>query len=185
MQQTLTKGVAGWAMLGMLVCGPCPAVAQNDGDEEYRVKLAFLCNFTKFIEWPAEVYSAATAPLVICVLGQDPFQGEIQQGLRGRTASGHPIEIKKLRPADNPKACQIVFVRSSEKRAAVKMITAVKGSSTLTIGESADFAAEGGVINFTLDDNRLGFEINLGAASQTGVQISSKLLMLAKIVKER
>jgi YfiR/HmsC-like len=185
MHWKFTRALVRWLILGMLVLAPCCALAQDDGEPEYRVKLAFLYNFTQFIEWPTEAFSAPAAPLVICVAGRNPFQGEVDRGSRRRTADGHPIQIKQLGPTDDPRACQMIFVRSSAKRATGKMLEAVRGSSTLTVGESADFAAQGGVINFTLAESRLGFEINLDAALQTRAVISSKLLALAKIIKAR
>ena len=176
------------AVMGILVCGtllfhPAPTAAQNDDNPEYRVKLAFLYNFAQFVQWPSEAFQNPTAPLNICVAGPDPFQDEMEQSLRGRTAGGHPIAIKRLKSDDDPRACHMVFVRASERRLAAKILASLKGSSTLTVGESKGFVNMGGVINLTLDENKLRFEINLDAATQTRLKISSKLLALAKIVK--
>jgi hypothetical protein len=159
------------------------AFAQGNNEGEYRLKLAFLYNFAQFVQWPPEAFHDPAAPLTLCVAGQDPFQGEIEQSLSGRTVGGHPIEIKRLRPNDDPRACHMIFVRASEKRVAGKLLAALKGSNTLTVGETKGFADLGGVINLTLDENKLRFEINLDAAMQTRLRISSKLLALAKIVK--
>src|SRR5450755_843505 len=99
--------------IGLLICvtllfGPCRAPAQSNDDAEYRVKLAFLYNFAQFIQWPAEAFSDPSAALTICVAGPDPFNKEIAQSLNGRTAGGHPIEIKRLKANDNPKACHMI-----------------------------------------------------------------------------
>jgi len=145
--------------------------------------LAFLYHFAQFIQWPPETFHDPAAPLTLCVAGQNPFQGEIGQDLRGREVNGHPVEIKKLRPNDDPKACHIVFVPASERKQTEKLLAALKGSSTLTVGETQGFADLGGIINLTLDQNKLRFEVNLDAATQTQLKISSKLLALAKIVK--
>ena len=174
--------------IGLLVCGtllfaPSRASAQSDDGSEYQVKLAFLYNFAQFVQWPPEAFSSPTAPLMLCVAGPDPFKGEIEQGLRGRTANGHRIQILRLKPEDDPRACQVIFVRASEEKAARKILAVLKGSNTLTVGESTGFAARGGIINLTLDENKLRFEINLGSAMQTELKISSRLLALAKIVK--
>jgi hypothetical protein len=158
-------------------------LSQSDDDAEYRVKLAFLYNFAQFIQWPPEAFHDPAAPLMLCVAGSNPFQGEIEQDLHGHKIGGHPIEIRRLRPNDNPKACHMIFVRAGDKKQVEKLLAAVKGSSTLTVGETEGFADLGGVINLTLDRNRLRFEINLDAATQTRLKISSKLLALAKIVK--
>jgi hypothetical protein len=172
-----------FAVCCLLWAFPPRALAQGDDSAEYRVKLAFLYNFAQFVQWPAEAFSGPTAPLTICVLGEDPFLGDTEQSLRGRTASGHPIQIKRLKADDDPRACQMIFVRATEKAAARKILPALRGSSTLAVGEAKNFTDLGGMINLILDGNKLRFEINLDAASQTQLKISSKLLALAKIVK--
>ena len=166
-----------------LTIAPVRAKAQSDRDSEYRVKLAFLYNFTQFIQWPPEAFTSATAPLVLCVAGEDPFKGEIEQSLHGRTAQGHPIELKQLKPGEDPRSCHAVFVRSTEKKMAARVLSELKGSNTLTVGESSGFAAQGGLVNLILDENKLRFEINLEASMQTHLKMSSKLLSLAKIVQ--
>jgi hypothetical protein len=106
------------------------AFAQGDNEGEYRLKLAFLYNFAQFVQWPPEAFHDPAAPLTLCVAGQDPFQGEIEQSLSGRTVGGHPIEIKRLRPNDDPRACHMIFVRASEKRVAGKLLAALKGRTS-------------------------------------------------------
>jgi len=171
------------AIYCLILFAPATGLAQKDDEAEYRVKLAFLYNFAQFTQWPSEAFHDPSSPLTLCVAGPNPFQGEIEQGLRGRTVGGHPVEIKRLKPNDNPRACHMIFVRASEKKLAEKLLVEVQGSSILTVGESKGFENLGGVINLTLEENKLRFEINLDAARQTRLKISSKLLALAKIVK--
>jgi len=176
------------AVIGLFACftlllEPSHALAQANDDAEYRVKLAFLYNFAQFVQWPPEAFRDPAAPLTICVAGPDPFKGSIEQDLRGRTAGGHPLQLKTLEPDDDPRACHMIFVRASEKRITSKILADLKGSSTLTIGETKGFADLGGVINLTIEQNKLRFEINLDAAMETRLKISSKLLELAKIVR--
>jgi len=173
--------------MGLLLCsalmlGSARAGGENDDDGEYRLKLAFIYNFAQFTQWPPEAFRDPAAPLTVCVVGQDPFAGEMEQTLHGRRAAGHPVEIKRLKLEDDPKGCHMIFVRANEKRAAGKILSAVRGSNTLTVGESRGFAELGGVINLVLDDNKLRFEVNLNAATQSRLRISSKVLALAKIV---
>ena len=171
------------ALLGALLAWPRPARSQSDDEAEYRVKLAFLYNFAQFVQWPAEAFRDQAAPLTLCVAGQNPFRGEIEQELRGREVNGHPVVIQRLKPNDDPKACHMIFVPASERKQTEKLLAALKGSNTLTIGECQGFADLGGIINLTLDQNKLRFEVNLDAATQTQLKISSKLLALARIVK--
>ena len=175
--------VFGLLVCSAVLCQPSGVLAQPADDAEYRIKLAFLYNFAQFVQWPAEAFHDPAAPLMLCVAGQDPFKREIEDGLRGRTAGGHPIEIRRLKPGDDPRSCHMVFVPANEKKVASNMLEALKGSNTLTIGETKGFADLGGVINLTVEENKLRFEINLDAAMQTQLKISSKLLALAKIVK--
>jgi hypothetical protein len=160
-----------------------PARAQNEASGEYSVKLAFLYNFAQFVQWPADSFRNSRAPLTICVAGDNPFEGEIGQSLQGRAVGGHPIELKRLRPQEDPRTCHMIFVRAAETKAVIRIVAGARGSSTLTVGEAAGFAARGGIINLTKEENRLRFEVNIDAAAETRLKISSKLFSLARIVK--
>jgi hypothetical protein len=162
---------------------PARALSLNDENEEYALKLACLYNFTKFVEWPAGSYRDAGAPLAICVVGDDPFGPDLERDLRTRKAGSHPVEVKMLRSNDTLSSCHIVFVPATEKNQATRIVMALKDSSTLTVGETDGFAALGGIINLTVENNKLHFEVNRLAAERAGLIISSKLLSLAKIVQ--
>jgi hypothetical protein len=159
------------------------AISQNEEGVAYPVKLAFLYNFTKFVEWPAGSYRDAGAPLVICIAGHDPFSHDLEQELRTRTAGGRSVEVRTLKPTDALSGCHIVFVPVTEKDQD-RIVRNLNGSSTLTVGETEGFAARGGVINLTVEENNVHFEVNELAADRAGLKISSKLLSIAKIVKE-
>ena len=161
---------------------PFVVFAQDD-NAEYQLKLAFLYNFAQFVQWPSDAFPDAGAPLTICIVGPDPFNSEGEQDLRSRKIGNHPIDIKTIKSDQDPRACQLVFVRASKTRVADEVLHALKGSSTLTVGETKGFAELGGLINLTVDNSKLRFEINLDAAMQTRLKISAKLLALAKIVK--
>ena len=160
------------------------AFSQNEEGAEYLVKLTFLYNFTKFVEWPPGSYRDPGAPLVICIIGQDPFSQSLEGELRARTVGGHPVEVKKLSSNDKLGVCHVVFVPVTEKDHADRIVKGLKGSRTLTVGETKGFAAQGGIINMTIEENKVHFEVNQLAAERAGLKISSKLLSLAKIVKE-
>jgi hypothetical protein len=152
---------------------------------EYPVKLAFLYNFAKFVEWPADSYHDPGAPLEICIVGHDPFSPDSERELRTKTVGGHPVKIVALKPNDTLNLCHMVFVPVTEKDQANKIVKVLKGSNTLTVGESEGFAVLGGIINLTVEGNKVHFEVNRLAADRAGLKISSKLLSLAIIVTER
>jgi hypothetical protein len=145
---------------------------------EYRVKAAFILNFARFIEWPADGYGDGGS-LVVGIIGDDPFGGSLDQ-LNGNTVNGHRIVIKRLKPGDYLRSCQVLFVSSSERNQLGKILESVRGSSVLTIGELPHFNQAGGIIKFVIQDNKVRFEINDGAASQARLRISSKLLALSR-----
>ena len=158
-------------------------LALNEGNAEYSVKLAFLYNFAKFIEWPPGSFRDPGAPLAICIIGHDPFSSDIEGELRSRTVGGHPVQFRTLGPNDTLSVCQIVFVPATEKAQADRVVRDLNGLSTLTVGETEGFAALGGMINLTVEEKKIHFEINQDAAERAGLKISAKLLSIGKIVK--
>jgi hypothetical protein len=162
---------------------PTAVHSLNEATAEYPLKLAFLYNFTKFVEWPAGSYSDPGASLAICIVGDDPFSPDLEGELRTRKVEGHPVEVKTLKSTDILGACHMVFVPAAEERQAVRIVSNLKGSNTLTVGESVGFASLGGIINLTVEENKLHFEVNTVAAERAGLKLSSKLLSMAKIVK--
>jgi len=161
------------------------ALCQNEEGAEYAVKLAFLFNFTKFVEWPTDSYRAPDAPLVICIVGHDPFRQDLEAELQTRKVGDHPVEVRTLRPNGKLNVCHIVFVPVTEKDQAGRILRGLEGSRTLTVGETDGFAVLGGIINLTVEDNKVHFEVNRLAADRAGLKIGSRLLSIAKIVKEQ
>jgi hypothetical protein len=160
-----------------------PQVFSLNGEGvEYPVKLAFLYNFTKFVEWPPDSYRDAGASLAICIVGRDPFSPEIEGDLRTRIVASHPVKVLSVKPTDALSVCHMVFIPATEKDYVNKIVRDLKGSSTLTVGETEGFAELGGIINLTIEGNKVRFEVNQLAAQRAGLKISSKLLSLAKIV---
>lgn len=171
----LAAVIFGWLVLAQCVRGEVM--------EEYQVKAAFLYNFAKFIEWPAEVFRTPRDPMVVCVLGNNPFGGALEDVIRGKSIEGRPFAYRPVADGTSAQGCQILFVPNAESRHFRSIQGELKNVGILTVGEAPGFASDGGVINFKLDDGRVRFEINLDAAERRGIHISSKLLSLAQIVK--
>jgi len=184
LRQTRRASIFGIIACWVLLIASPNALSQKDEGAEYPVKLAFLYNFTKFIEWPPKSYPAPSAPLLICIVGHDPFSQVLEAELRTRNVDGHPVEVKTLKPNDKLSLCQIVFVPATEKQHVGRIVSGLRGSSTLTVGETDGFAVQGGIINLTVEANRVHFEVNRLAAERAGLKVSSGLLSIAKIVHE-
>jgi len=159
------------------------ALSANGESVEYSIKLAFLYNFGKFIEWPADAYRSAGAPMAICIVGRDPFSPAVEDELGTRTVGGRPVKVLALKTTDKLSVCHMAFIPVTEKGQA-DIVRSLMGSSTLTIGETEGFTVMGGIINLTVDENKVQFEVNQVAARRAGLKISSKLLSLAKTVTD-
>ncbi|MGD0694030.1 MAG: YfiR family protein [Terriglobia bacterium] len=161
------------------------ALAQSREASEYQVKAAFLYNFAKFVEWPPDPSSDLSDPITICVIGHDPFGTVLDEAVRGKTVSGHRLVIRRSKPGQSWTGCQIAFISSAEGKDLPSILESSKGSGVLTVGEMEGFAQRGGMINFVIEQERVHFEVNVEAAERAGLKISSKLLSLAKIVREQ
>jgi hypothetical protein len=168
-------------LLRLLLCSVTVAAAAQSASE-YQVKAAFLFNFAKFVEWPADAFPTADAPLQICVLGQDPFGRDFEQVIEDKAVNGHRLEVAHPEGVPQARACQVLFIASSEKQRAREILRALTGASVLTVGDAPGFARMGGVINFVLDENRVRFEINVKAAERAHLKLSARLLTVAKLI---
>jgi hypothetical protein len=119
--------------------------------EEYRVKGAFLLNFARFVEWPASAFKRTGDPIVICVLGANPFTPALNQAARQVAVENRTVTVRQIPDAQHAGECQIVFVSVPERKRARALFEAVQGENVLTVGESAGFIASGGVIEFRVE----------------------------------
>src|SRR6267142_296706 len=136
----------------LAIAGFVATITQAQTATEYQVKAAFLFNFAKFVDWPAEAFPGADSPLQICVLGQDPFGHEFQDVIADKTINGRRIEVIHPSGVPQARACHIIFVSSSEKRQMRAILRGLQGPSILTVADTEGFAGMGGIINFVLDN---------------------------------
>jgi hypothetical protein len=158
--------------------------AEEPLPDEYPVKAAFLFNFAKFVEWPSDSFKSPSDPIAICVFGQDPFSGALEEVVRNKTVGNRVFVVRQVVNAQQAAKCQIVFVSASERKRFRSFLEELKGFSILTVGEVEDFTVYGGIINFKLKDSRVRIEIDASAAERARLRISSKLLSLAEVAKK-
>jgi hypothetical protein len=164
----------------------CGAGAQdvNSESSEYLVKAGFIYNFAKLVEWPAPALGQPGHQIVIGVLGNDAFASVLDRVVDGKKIDGRPFQVKRLHNKEYKDcSCHILFITASESARSDEIINLMKNAAVLTIAESPGFAKRGGIINFTLEDSKVHFEVNVDAAKQAALNISSRLLSLAKIVQ--
>ena len=174
MKKMIRSFVIGWVLVGL-------PLAQAGGPVfEYEVKAAFLFNFAKFVEWPPQVFHDDVSPITIGVFGENPFGGFLQETVAGQKLGPRPIEVKKLQNLDELQSCQLLFIGASEENSVSEILSRLKGTSVLTVGETENFAESGGVIQFVEKDGKVCFKINRKAAEEARLKISSRLLNLSE-----
>ncbi len=147
---------------------------------EYSVKAAFLLNFGKFVSWPDRDFPNRSAPLVIGVLGSNPFHEDLKKMIAGKSIEGHPLVFRLLPTPEAGRDCHIVFVSQSAQKDAPAILEALRGADVLTVTENLPhFASSGFTVNFVTMQDHIRFQINHPAAARTGLTVSSKLLSLA------
>ncbi len=166
----------------LLAAGPKPAAGEVS---EYGVKAAYLYNFTQFVHWPQGALDDGS-PLVIGILGDDPFGAALDGAVQGKTAGGHTLQVKRLGDfsagmGSKLAKCQVLFISYSEKDQVGEILKALKGASVLTVSEIDQFPVKGGVIQFDQEGQKITLTLNESAAKKAGLSISSQLLQVAKL----
>ena len=156
--------------------------AQTQRDLEYRLQALYLLNFLEFTEWPDSVFADGQSPIVVGVLGTDPFAKVLEEVVRGETIGGRVINVVQFESIDQVTRCHALFFCLSERGNYSNHLSRLKGWPTLTISEIDGFTYLGGCISFYLEKGKLRFEINMEALKESGVTMSSKLLRFARIV---
>lgn len=169
-------------LLGLIFIGITSTTRADSVSKEYQLKAAFLYNFTKFVEWPPERFADDTSPIVIAVLGKNPFGDEITNLVKNRSVNGRSIIVRFIASDAEISSAHIVFITAGEESRVNESLFAPPG--VLTVGESSEFMARGGMIRFTLIGEKVRFEINQASSERAGLKISGQLLKLATAVRK-
>jgi hypothetical protein len=149
---------------------------------EYPVKAAFLFQFARFVEWPEQA-SGSAAQFEICVVGRDPFGAALERAIAGKTVDGKPLVTRAFRGADDVRPCPILYVNPEDPRQVPAILGRLGRAPSLTVGEGRDFVEAGGMVGFFVEDNRVRFAVNLGAAARGDLRLSSRLLSVAMLIR--
>jgi hypothetical protein len=175
------------SLLTTMALGSHAEGLESSDSSEYLIKAGFIYNFAKLVEWPATAFAQPESPIVIGILGDDPFGSTLDRIVADKKINGRGFAVKRLkwtRELKDLRDCNILFVSSSEKEHLDSVVEAMKWLPVLTIGDTPGFARRGGIMNFTLEDNKIRFEVNVEAAKHADLTISSRLLTLARIVQQ-
>jgi len=152
----------------------------NDDANDVVVKAAFLLNFVKFTTWPA---IKSDARLSMCVVGDEPLIMTLADTVRGQSAGDHPIEVRRAPDRSTWPSCQVLYVGDGETRHATEAVSGVRTAPVLTVSDVGGFA-HAGIIELYVEGRRMRFAINVDAAGRSGLHLSSRLLALARIVRD-
>lgn len=149
---------------------------------EYQVKAVFLFNFSQFVDWPPAAFADNRSPLVIGVLGRDPFGAMLDEIVSGEIVNGRPLAVRRFESVEQVDACHILFIGRSQDAQLDTVLAALKGRSILTVGDFEGFTRRGGMVRFVTVGNKIRLRVNLVGAQEAKLAISSKLLRPAEVL---
>ncbi len=170
------------ALVGVILFeSAAPVAGAASVPNEYSLKAVFLYNFCRFIDWPATAFASANEPIVIGILGTDPFGPLLEEAVQGETSHGRRLQIEHYRSVREVRGCHVLFIGESESGRLREILGAVAGTSIVTVGETSGFVDQGGMIALTTDQNRVRLVINPNTMRNANLNVSSKLLRVAEI----
>jgi hypothetical protein len=171
----LTRLLSIVILLGLV---PAAAGAQQP-TLEYDVRAAFILNFVRYVEWPPP---ERQAPLQICVLGENPFGDRLTAVVSGEQWQGGVMEVRLVADVRSATACHLLYVPAAAMSRFTAGAALVTARPVLTVGEHERFLDEGGIMRLFVEENRVRFSVSQRSADRAGLQISSRLLRLARSV---
>jgi hypothetical protein len=180
------KTAVGWPCLAVAVVtfnSVRLASAQTRYSTEADIKAAVLFNLGQFVEWPSTAFASAESPLVIGVVGQNPFGRSLDRAVEGEIIQKRRITVKYGDTLDAISPCHILFICRSEARRLPEILKALKGKPTLTVSDMGQFAQNGGMVNLVTAGERVRMIVNVRKIETAELRASSKLLRIAELVK--
>ena len=168
-------------MVSLMACTTFFVCAQTPVAREYQVKAVFLYNFTQFVEWPSSSFSSDQAPMVIGILGPDPFGSYLEETATGEKINGHPLLVQHYNIIEEVGACHVLFINVADKNKRGQTMTKLKGRNILTVSDASDFLEQGGMVRFFTRQGKIKLQVNLEETKAANLVISSKLLRLVEI----
>jgi hypothetical protein len=152
---------------------------------EQEVKASFIYTVAKFVEWPESAFGAPEAPMVFAILGDELIGDALERVVDGKSVNGHPVTVRRATTLDDLAGCHVLFLGRLEGPRLQDILGRLQGLHVLTVSESERFVRDGGVLGLLLDQNMVRFEVNVDAAARSRLSISSKILRLGKVVRDR
>jgi hypothetical protein len=166
----------------MLLAPATPPLFAEGALLEYQVKAVCVLNAVRFVSWPADAFKSADSPLVIGILGDNPFGSTLENVVKGETVQQRRILVRRVR-LEEATAVQVLFISHSERDRLDRILSTLDNSSVLTISEIDRFTQSGGMLGLGLIKGKIHFEANAAAAGRAQLKINSQFLLLARSAK--
>ncbi len=150
--------------------------------KEYDLKATFLYHLAQFVEWPAAAFPTEETPIVIGVLGVDPFGKVLDEIVRDEVVRSRKLRVQRYHSLEEIQDCHILFIGQSEASRLDQILSSLKNRSILTVGDTEGFALRGGMVRFLTEKNKVRLRINVDSAKAAGLVISSQLLRATELV---
>jgi hypothetical protein len=174
---------AGWIIFTAAACiGSAQLPGQVSPMTPSEVRVGFVLNLVKFVDWPAISFPSSREPINFCIVGADPLGRALNQAIYAQLIKGRTVIVLKYKLRDDMRGCHVLYVNASEQARVSQILSGVVGSSVLTVSDARGFAEAGGVVQFAVEENRVHFSVNREAATQARLLISAKLLTLSSII---
>ena len=169
------------SVVGALLCAALFVAGQAQSATEDQIKAAYVLNFARFVDWPQEAFKGEPG-FNFCALGRSRVADELAADIQGKNINGRMSAFRYLNNLDDSRNCHVIFVSGNAAKQQQKLLEIQRGRPVLIVGEFPGFAQAGGTMDFIVENGKVMFEVNLAAADEAHLKLSSKLLALAKIL---
>lgn len=173
---------AGVLAVVWLLAAQRPVAGQGGELSTDAVKAAFLLNFARFAQWPA---LPARATIVTCVVGSAPIADALGGLTRGKDVGGHGVNVVRPGESASWRDCHVLFIAAPQVPTSSTGLDSLRTLPVLTVSDGPGFSRGGGIIELYPDGGRLRFSINVDSAERAGLRLSSRLLGLATVIRDR
>ncbi len=161
---------------GIIICSAVSARADGRENLENKLKAAFILNFAKFVQWPEEIPEGE--PFRLCILGSESFLSAFV-GVKGKSVAGAPVQLVEPRTHAEMQGCRLLYFDKERYENIEPDFSKLVDKPILLVSDRMGFAQAGGMIEFVMLNDRLGFKINNGRAKKSGLEFNASLLNLA------
>ncbi len=175
-------------VLSCILCGDAIAVSDDEAQRIKGVKAAFILNVARFVTWPPGMFESENSPYMLCLYRSNPL-GLAIEAIRGKRISVRHLRVDTIDRLEQSSNCSILFIPQGELSHFKADVSGGGRRPLLTIadltadGEATGVAHKGVMVSMVRDRIRIALEVDLQQARGAGLQISSQLLKLARIVR--